>query len=110
VGTARTAPQQASTVPAAKAAAGAQDLFGAVPDDDPEALVSRLVRHKGVGEVSVRNIIDAFGADAPRVLTDQPDRVRDVLGPRRGDRIIEAWREELANPAAGGGGSGPAGS
>ncbi|MEX2610148.1 MAG: NYN domain-containing protein [Gemmatimonadota bacterium] len=91
----------AAVVPATRAAAPDRDLFGAVPDQDPDALVARLVRHKGVGEVSVRNLIEAFGKDAPRVLTEQPERVREVVGPRRGDRIIEAWKEELANPAAG---------
>lgn len=51
--------------------------------------------YKGVGPKSVQTLIDEFGAarvfDA---LEKLPDRVRELLGAGRGERLLAAWRED----------------
>jgi exodeoxyribonuclease V alpha subunit len=48
----------------------------------------------GIGPVLARRLVDAFGLDTLRVLTEQPDRVREVdgIGKVRAERIVEAWQ------------------
>jgi exodeoxyribonuclease V alpha subunit len=49
---------------------------------------------EGIGPVLARRLVDAFGVDTLRVLTEEPERVREVegIGKVRAERIVEAWR------------------
>jgi exodeoxyribonuclease V alpha subunit len=48
----------------------------------------------GVGPVLARRLVDAFGVETLRVLTEQPERVLEVdgIGKVRAQRIVEAWQ------------------
>ncbi|HIQ12436.1 MAG TPA: ATP-dependent RecD-like DNA helicase [Caldilineales bacterium] len=51
---------------------------------------------KGVGPVTAKRIVQHFGADALRIIDEEPDRLRDVLGvgKKRVAMIKKAWEEQ----------------
>ncbi|MGY1793031.1 ATP-dependent RecD-like DNA helicase [Geodermatophilus sp. SYSU D00525] len=53
---------------------------------------------KGIGPRLAAQIVDHFGADALRVIEEQPGRLAEVpkLGPKRTRLITEAWEEQRA--------------
>ena len=53
---------------------------------------------KGVGPVTARRIVHQFGADTLRVIDETPARLGEVpgVGPKRGELIQAAWREQRA--------------
>ncbi len=65
-----------------------------------------LGSYKGVGKKTVQSLTEAVGDDVFRVLEEDPDRVRQVLGDRRANGLLEQWaadrdrrREERAAEA-----------
>jgi len=52
--------------------------------------------YKGVGRKSAESLLDSFGDDVFRVLTEEPERVTGVLGDRRAGALLESWNEDLA--------------
>jgi len=65
-----------------------------------------LGSYKGVGKKTVQSLTEAVGDDVFRVLEEDPDRVRQVLGDRRANALLEQWaadrdrrREERAAEA-----------
>jgi hypothetical protein len=69
------------------------------PSGSPDAgsIVAHLTAYSGVGGKTAEALVDAFGADALRVLDEEPDRVRAILPDHRAERVIEARREERAS-------------
>jgi exodeoxyribonuclease V alpha subunit len=59
-------------------------------------LGSGLVR--GIGPVMAKRLVRHFGEKTLDVLDSAPERVREVdgIGPKRADRLAEAWREQKA--------------
>ncbi len=53
---------------------------------------------KGIGPRLAERIVDHFGADALRVIEEQPERLAEVpsLGPKRTRSITAAWEEQRA--------------
>src|SRR4051794_5845928 len=53
---------------------------------------------KGIGPKLAERIVDHFGADALRVIEEEPRRLAEVpsLGPKRTRLITEAWEEQRA--------------
>src|SRR4051794_2346046 len=53
---------------------------------------------KGIGPKLAERIVDHFGADALRVIEEEPARLAEVpsLGPKRTRLITEAWEEQRA--------------
>ncbi|MBN1770840.1 MAG: ATP-dependent RecD-like DNA helicase [Deltaproteobacteria bacterium] len=51
---------------------------------------------KGIGKELARRIVGAFGPETLAVLDERPERLVEVegLGPKRIDRVREAWREQ----------------
>jgi exodeoxyribonuclease V alpha subunit len=51
---------------------------------------------KGVGPVTAERIVKKFGADTLRVIEEEPERLRDVLGvgPKRVGMIKRAWQDQ----------------
>jgi exodeoxyribonuclease V alpha subunit len=51
---------------------------------------------KGIGPVYAKRLVEAFGLDTLRVLSEEPLRVLDVggIGETRARRIIEAWQAQ----------------
>jgi hypothetical protein len=88
------APQSAPQ-PQAGAGGSVADRLG-LPTDLAGVSSHIATNYRGVGPKSVQTLIDTFGAarifDA---LENQPDRVREVLGAARGERLLEAWREDV---------------
>ena len=58
-------------------------------------LASGLV--KGVGPSTARLLVQQFGVDTLRVLTDEPERLTEVdgIGPKRARSIAESFQEQL---------------
>jgi uncharacterized protein (TIGR00288 family) len=50
--------------------------------------------YKGVGKKSAEQLLASFGADVFRVLEEQPERVREVLGDRRAKTLLEQWQAD----------------
>lgn len=48
---------------------------------------------EGVGPKLAEQIVDVFGEDTGKILTESPERVREVpgIGPERAERIAESW-------------------
>lgn len=53
---------------------------------------------KGVGPVTAKRIVRLFGAESLRVIDEEPQRLRTVLGvgPKRATLIENAWRQQRA--------------
>jgi uncharacterized protein (TIGR00288 family) len=53
--------------------------------------------YKGVGPKSVESLIEGVGpARVFDVLENQPDRVRELVTGARGERLLEAWADDIA--------------
>jgi hypothetical protein len=64
---------------------------------EESAIVERLAGYKGVGRKSAEAMVQAFGPDAVfRVLQEQPDRVRQMLGGRRAEQLLRGWQQDHA--------------
>lgn len=58
-------------------------------------MVSYLREYEGVGPKSVQALVDAFGPTGVfRALRDQPDRVKEIVGATRGERLLDAWHRD----------------
>ena len=56
-----------------------------------------VANYKGVGPKSVQTLIEKFGATRVfDALENRPDDVRAAIGAARGDRLIAAWKADLA--------------
>lgn len=54
-------------------------------------------RYKGVGVKTAEALVKAFGADRVfEVMHTEPDRVRELLGARRGEAVLTAWQADFA--------------
>jgi hypothetical protein len=72
---------------------------------DPEGVSTYLVhRYKGIGKKTAESLIDAVGADKVfRVLQEEPERAREVIGARGADKLLEAWHEDYRQRTGKGG-------
>jgi uncharacterized protein YmfQ (DUF2313 family) len=66
-----------------------------LPKDSAQA-VERLSGYRGVGRKSAEATVQAFGEDVFRVLHEQPERVRQTMGPRRAEQLLKGWQLDLA--------------
>lgn len=84
--------------PAAKGTAPAKfDPAALGLPTDAGAIASYMTSYKGVGPRSVQTLIETFGAGGVYdALQNQPDRVREVIGGARGERLIEAWTDDVS--------------
>jgi len=86
---------------AAKPAAQSAKDFDAralgLPTQPVEVIAYLAGNYKGVGQKMAESLVDAFGGDGVfAALQTQPDRVKEVLGTRRGEKLIEAWQDDYA--------------
>jgi exodeoxyribonuclease V alpha subunit len=53
---------------------------------------------KGIGPTMAERMVDHFGVDILQIIEEDPDRLVEVhgLGPKRSQRITEAWAEQKA--------------
>jgi hypothetical protein len=56
--------------------------------------------YKGVGQKTADTLMADFGQDAYRVLQEEPERVRAVLGDRRAGQLLEHWASDYARRTA----------
>ena len=63
-----------------------------------DAVIDYLTKsYRGIGRKSAASLVEAVGADKVfATLHDAPDRVRDVLGAKRGESLIEQWQADFA--------------
>ncbi|MGH7501073.1 MAG: NYN domain-containing protein [Longimicrobiales bacterium] len=68
-----------------------------------EAVVEYLTKaYKGIGRKSAEHLIEAVGAaNVFTTLAEQPDRIRQVLGDKRGATLLDAWTEDFARRSGG---------
>jgi hypothetical protein len=91
-----------SPTPSAPAAPAARTPPAAAPID-AEAVLARLTSFKGVGRRSAEALVEAFGpAKVFDGLARDPERVKQVLGVRRGEALLEAYRSEQGPAPSGG--------
>ena len=68
-----------------------------LPRERSEVIRYLVARYKGVGERTASTVVDEFGpTEVFRVLGEDPDRVRDLVGPARAQMLIDGW---AADPA-----------
>ncbi|HET8654204.1 MAG TPA: NYN domain-containing protein [Longimicrobiaceae bacterium] len=88
----------------ARAAAPAKPAFSAEALGLPrerEATEAYLTNaYRGVGKKTAEQLLDAFGRDLFRVLAMEPGRVREVLGDRRANAILEQWQADHSRRTA----------
>jgi hypothetical protein len=68
-----------------------------LPKEAGEVASYIAANYKGVGPKSVQALLERFGAS--RVFTafeTRPDEVREVMGAARGDKLLEAWADDIA--------------
>jgi hypothetical protein len=70
----------------------------AADPDDRNVMIKRLTELKGVGQKTAEAAVAAFGPGVLDVVRNDPERVRDELGTRRAQPLIEAVAE--AKPRA----------
>jgi len=91
----------AGTAPTAEAAVVSAAPAGESFPTDPAAVIARLSSYKGVGRKTAEALIEALGAENVfPTLRDAPDRIREVLGGRRAERLIAAWQAEASAAVA----------
>jgi uncharacterized protein (TIGR00288 family) len=88
---------QVASTPAAKqdGAAGLDDLD--LPTDR-DAIVQYIIKtYRGIGRKTAETLVDEIGADGVfGALHGAPDRVKAVVGGKRGDTLLDAWRDDYA--------------
>ena len=69
---------------------------------DAAGVVGYLTGFKGVGPKSVQALVEALGPTRVfQALEKQPDRIREIVPGARGERLLEAWREDTARRGGG---------
>jgi uncharacterized protein (TIGR00288 family) len=94
---AEAAPQAAP--PAAPEPAGFSAEALGLPQGAAEIEAYLTSAYKGVGEKTAEQLLASFGGDVFRELEENPDRVRQVLGDRRANALLEQWQADRANRA-----------
>jgi hypothetical protein len=65
------------------------------PTHPVEVVTYLATQYKGVGQKMAESLIDAFGAARVfRSFLDHPERVKKILGERRGEKLIYAWQQD----------------
>ena len=66
---------------------------------DAEGVTRHISGYKGVGKRSAEQLVEAFGATGVfRAMDNDPDRIRDVLGAKRAEALLDAWDADPARP------------
>ncbi len=88
-----------------KAAAAAPVLDAAslnLPQDNDAIRAYLTNSYKGIGAKTAENLLSEFGSDVFLALQEQPDRVREVMGAKRANSLIEQWASDYKRRAASG--------
>ncbi len=77
---------------------GALDVAAlGLPMTGVEVMAYLAQNYKGVGQKMAESLVEAFGADRVFVaLHTQPDRVKELLGAKRGEKLLELWQDDYA--------------
>jgi len=80
-------------------AAGLDDLDLPAGRDDIVRYITKT--YKGIGQRTAETFVDAIGPDHVfGALHGAPDRVKEVVGGKRGDTLLDAWRADYATRLA----------
>jgi hypothetical protein len=67
-------------------------------------MAAYLGAYRGVGPKSIQTLIESFGPSRVYdALQNRADKVREVLGTARGERLLDAWNTDIAARRASGG-------
>jgi uncharacterized protein (TIGR00288 family) len=66
-----------------------------LPEETSE-IAQYLGTYKGVGAKTAESMVESFGSDLFRVMDEEPDRVRDLLGGRRSGTLLEQWTADVS--------------
>jgi uncharacterized protein (TIGR00288 family) len=86
------APQAAP--PAAPEPAGFSAEALGLPQGAAEIEAYLTSAYKGVGKKTAEQLVASFGGDVFREMEENPDRVRQVLGDRRANALLEQWQAD----------------
>jgi uncharacterized protein (TIGR00288 family) len=76
--------------------AGGLDDLG-LPTDRDEIVQYLTKAYKGIGRKTAETFVDEIGADSVfGTLHGAPDRVTALIGGKRGETLLEAWRDDYA--------------
>jgi hypothetical protein len=80
----------------------ASTLSGLGLPTERAAVIEYLTKsYKGIGTKTAESLVDAVGAaNVFATLQDAPDRVKEIVGAKRGDTLIEAWQDDIAHRRA----------
>lgn len=67
----------------------AKDL--GLPRDESSIQAYLTNSYRGVGKKTAESLSNAFGEDVFQAMQEEPQRVRELLGERRGNAILEQW-------------------
>ncbi|MBA2669997.1 MAG: hypothetical protein H0U67_06470 [Gemmatimonadetes bacterium] len=66
-----------------------------LPTELPAIMDYLSTSYKGVGKKTVESLNEAYGADLFRVLEEEPQRVRELLGDRRAGTLLDQWSQDV---------------
>jgi hypothetical protein len=89
-----TAPPAAAAPAAAPAGFSAEAL--GLPQGAAEIEAYLTSAYKGVGKKTAEQLVASFGGDVFREMEENPGRVREVLGDRRANTLLEQWQADRA--------------
>jgi hypothetical protein len=76
-------------------AAGLEDLD--LPNGRDEIVLYLTKAYKGIGRKTAETLVDEIGPDSVfGALHGAPDRIKAVVGGKRGDTLLDAWRDDYA--------------
>jgi uncharacterized LabA/DUF88 family protein len=71
---------------------------------EPADIIAYISSYRGIGPRTAEAFASAVGAaNVFRTLHGAPERVHDIVGARRGETLLAAWRDDVARRTAGGG-------
>lgn len=62
---------------------------------EPVEIARHLSSYRGVGIKTAEAMINRFGTDVFAAMNDQADAVRELLGPRRAQTLLDQWKLDL---------------
>ena len=96
--TGKPAPKPERREPRAPAKKGGFDAGSlGLPTRGVEVVGYLAQNYKGVGQKMAESLVEAFGADTVfSALHQQPERVKQILGEKRGEKLLELWHDDYA--------------
>jgi hypothetical protein len=68
-----------------------------LPSQPVEVVSYLATNYKGIGQKMAESLVEAFGGSSVfDGLHRNPDKVKEILGAKRGEKLLEAWHDDYA--------------